>query len=257
MNEEEFENDLYRTFLACVAILVAAYKLNQSISSNWLITLRAKIEDGLEFWFGKFLEEVLGYSAATNEFANYYSKTQPVFNRYIDTLITELDNNTRQTIISSVQRLTEAGYPPNKVAQDIKGILGLTRPQSEAYIRRMRALRVQGIPEKRIERIMGAFYRKKLKERSKTIARTEAYRLINLGKLQAWREAVNSNLVDPVKARKVWVIHPDEKLCPICARIDEMGETPAIEEMFNTPLGQMLMPPAHPNCRCHVKLIFT
>jgi hypothetical protein len=84
---------------------------------------------------------------------------------------------------------------------------------------------------------------RKLRERAETIARTEVMTTLNYGQELAWDQAIGEGLIDPDDTLKVWVVTPDELLCPICEPM--AGEAVGIDEEF-----EVEGPPAHPNCRC-------
>lgn len=79
---------------------------------------------------------------------------------------------------------------------------------------------------------------KLMEHRARTIARTEVQRAANMGRYHAWEK---SGKVEG----KEWLTYFDDRTCPICAGLD--GERRKLSEPFS--IGVM-MPPAHPNCRC-------
>lgn len=78
-------------------------------------------------------------------------------------------------------------------------------------------------------------------KRATTIAQTESIRTFSSARLEVGRRL-------GIK-RKMWqtTISP----CPICAELNnkEIG----MEELFN---GELDGPPGHPNCKCHIKLVY-
>jgi hypothetical protein len=82
--------------------------------------------------------------------------------------------------------------------------------------------------------------------RVRTIAHTESMWAANEGQKELWAQAVEDGLLDGDEMQ-VWIVTPDDKLCPICEEQD--GMTVPIGEEF--PTGG---PPAHPNCRCTIGL---
>jgi SPP1 gp7 family putative phage head morphogenesis protein len=81
-------------------------------------------------------------------------------------------------------------------------------------------------------------------ERARTIARTETMRAVHQGQQEAWDQAVEDGYLTG-KEKRVWIVTPDDKLCPICDELD--GEEARLGKDYP---GGIDGPPAHPNCRC-------
>lgn len=81
-------------------------------------------------------------------------------------------------------------------------------------------------------------------DRAEVIARTESMRAVHEGQREGWEQAVEKGLLTGDE-RRVWIVTPDDILCPICEELEDEeadmdGEYP----------GGIDGPPAHPNCRC-------
>lgn len=87
------------------------------------------------------------------------------------------------------------------------------------------------------------------RSRARTIARTELMRASNQGRLQGMWQAADQGLVNPVAAKKQWVTSNFD-VCPICVPLN--GVTVGLKDSFGGP-GQA--PPAHPNCRCTIRML--
>ena len=87
------------------------------------------------------------------------------------------------------------------------------------------------------------------RSRARTIARTEIMRASNQGRLQGMVQAADAGLVNPISARKQWVTSRFD-VCEICVPLN--GRTIKIKESFGAP---GLAPPAHPNCRCTIRML--
>jgi hypothetical protein len=83
--------------------------------------------------------------------------------------------------------------------------------------------------------------------RVKTIAHTEAMTAANEGQKRLWDQAVKDGYLDG-NERVVWIVTPDDKLCPECEALEDT--TVSLGQEFSS--GG---PPAHPNCRCTVGLV--
>lgn len=120
---------------------------------------------------------------------------------------------------------TQAKWVQDRLARDLAS--GMSR--QEAYVQSR------------------AFTEQLLRQRAMVIARTEIMAAENMGQLEAWRQASRDGLL-PKEARKVWVMGPGA--CPTCAQVN--GRAVKLEDPF--PVVDVLVPPAHPNCRCTVGL---
>lgn len=87
--------------------------------------------------------------------------------------------------------------------------------------------------------------------RAETIARTETMRASNEGVQESWDQAVEEGLLTG-KEQQVWIVTPDDRLCPICEPLD--GVTAPLDGEFESDGETFNGPPAHPNCRCTVGL---
>jgi hypothetical protein len=88
-------------------------------------------------------------------------------------------------------------------------------------------------------------------ERAELIAETETMAASNGGVQEAWSQAVDEGLLTG-REEQVWIVTPDEVLCPICEGLD--GQTAPIDGQFESDGDTYDGPPAHPRCRCTVGL---
>jgi hypothetical protein len=105
-----------------------------------------------------------------------------------------------------------------------------------------------------IEKMVAAYTRKYLAYRARNIARTEAMRATNVGVFDAWRQAVDAQVVPEAMVRKQWIVAKDERLCEVCAPIPSMNTKLGVplKDLFKTPKGPQSLPPIHPSCRCTI-----
>lgn len=128
---------------------------------------------------------------------------------------------------------------------------GLTVRYADAVVNRAAKL-VQQNPEispVELRRKVDQYGAKLRRSRARTIARTELMRASNQGRLEGMWQAADRGLVDPTLAKKQWVTSSFD-VCPICVPLN--GVTVGIRDSFGPP-GQA--PPAHPNCRCTVRML--
>lgn len=160
--------------------------------------------------------------------------------------VTGVSHETRVAIRSVVAAGFRNGLPPRQMAKAILPSIGLTRRQAQAVVKFSAGMRA-GTPEATARARVDKYAAKLLKQRSMMIARTEIIKASTEGQLSLWREAQAKGLL-PAGAEKVWITTPDDRLCPVCEALD--GETVRLGGMFQTELGPVSGPPAHPNCRC-------
>ena len=103
-----------------------------------------------------------------------------------------------------------------------------------------------------IDKMVAAYKRKYLQFRSRTIARTESLRATNTGIQEAFRQAIEKGLLSEDLVRRRWVVAADERLCEVCAPVPGMNPPQGVKfaQPFATPVGPVMLPPLHPNCRC-------
>jgi SPP1 gp7 family putative phage head morphogenesis protein len=89
-------------------------------------------------------------------------------------------------------------------------------------------------------------------DRAEVIARTETMRASNQGLLESWDQATDKGLLTGSEL-KVWIVTPDDRLCPICEPLDE--EKRELDDTFNVDGDEIDGPPAHPRCRCTLGLV--
>lgn len=85
------------------------------------------------------------------------------------------------------------------------------------------------------------------------IARTETMRASNEGQSQAWDQAVDADLLTGAE-QQVWIVTPDDRLCPICGADGVDGQTVPLDGQFVIDGEYVDGPPLHPRCRCTVGL---
>lgn len=209
------------------------------------------------------------------------------------TLVREVTEESRRAVRQVVTETIETGEDYGKRAQRIKDAVGLTTRQAQAVSNyrdlltrapspravtikvnayrsglvsegtdrskldgladRYRArLEAPRSPE-RVDQLVEAYAERTLKRRAETISRTETIAATTQGQLEYWRQLIGGGVVDGAKARKEWIVTPDDRLCPLCEPM--AGVRVGVDESFETNAGTVDGPPLHPNCRCAVSLV--
>lgn len=166
-----------------------------------------------------------------------------IANRQAGRFVTRVGEETRTAIRAAIVEGVRGGASPAQVAKQIRAVVGLTERQARA----VENFRRKGATLQQIERYTARL----LKQRATTIARTETIAAANAGQQAAWQAAQRAGLL-PLDMKRTWITTPDDRLCPQCQAVG--GQVVGIDEPFRTPLGAVMNPPLHPNCRCAVAL---
>lgn len=193
-------------------------------------------------------------------------------------LIREVDQETRDGIREALRQGIERGDNPRDTARTIRQGIGLTSTQqravanyrrlleeaaqgdaaaaAEARGRRLRDRRFAikpGMSRAKIDKQVARYRDRYLKFRSETIARTESLRATNFANEETWRQAAEQGTVSEQAVRRLWLVALDERTCPQCRPIPSLNpQGVRLQQPFDTPVGQLQLPPVHPNCRCAV-----
>ena len=130
------------------------------------------------------------------------------------------------------------------------GMVGLDTRRALA-VENFRLAQIElGLPLSRVDELTERFAKRKLRERSLMIARTETMNALNRGQQIAWEQATKDGLLNKT-AKQEWIVTPDEILrnCPVCRTMD--GQLRPLGKTFLTGIGTSVSgPTAHPHCRC-------
>lgn len=178
-------------------------------------------------------------------------------------LIVEITSTTRQVVSMLVTRSQLEGWPPPRLAAEIRRHVGLHSRYSNAVLTYQRGLVAQGLPGGRIAELVTGYAERLKDARAMLIARTETLAAANHGQQMLWQQAYREGFLDPRYVRRKWVVTRDDKLCERCAQMATEERTYAgLFEPFagvNKVAGQwieqpVMTPPLHPGCRCAMVL---
>ncbi len=169
-------------------------------------------------------------------------------------LIRGIDLKTTQGVRAAIQQSFRDGIRPFDTAVKIKAIVGLT-PRQVQQVENHRGLLIsEGITGGTLRQRIDAFSDRLLTSRAQTIARTETIRAATAGEQLLWMQGVDEGLIDST-ARQFWIVTPDDRLCPICEAIPGLNPKGVpLGQTFDTPVGPITGPTAHPQCRCALAL---
>lgn len=106
------------------------------------------------------------------------------------------------------------------------------------------------------QQVADRYAQRLVKSRASNIARTETATAQNQGRLLHWQQLSEGGVINPNTTVKEWRTAPEfvsskTDVCPICEPMN--GIRAGIFDEF--PELGIVMPPAHPNCRCRAVLI--
>jgi hypothetical protein len=176
--------------------------------------------------------------------------------------------NFRAELETFHERKTGGGYGLGKKIDRVNGAQVFKpdasgKPKDGILERRLRDFRFDGqlkraaaqgkpLTEAQIDKMVTAYANKFRKFRANTIARTESMRALSMGTQEAWRQAAMEGKVDETLIRRFWKVAHDERTCEVCAPVPGMNpDGVGLAVPFATPKGPVMLPPLHPNCRCH------
>jgi 8-oxo-dGTP pyrophosphatase MutT (NUDIX family) len=195
-------------------------------------------------------------------------------------LITNLTTQSREAIRLAVAQATARGTPIGMLTQTIRGVLetvpavipsmtpgystqfaqaaqGLLPRQVSALGKYRQGLFLKGWANEKIETATLKKASQYRRQRAEMIARTETITATAAGQQALWEASAQQGLLDTSRAKRRWVITPDDRMCPSCGAIPGLNpEGVGLKEPFTTPNGPVMHPAAHPRCRCAVVLVF-
>lgn len=161
--------------------------------------------------------------------------------RYIRDYSWRIADSTRKAINAIVERAIREGIPPMSAARLIKEHIGLDARRSGALMSFRERLVGAGRSTAAVNRATERYGKKLLRNRARTIARTETMGAMNAGSLQSYKQARDEGFLDQ-DAGKEWMVADP---CEICAPLS--GEAVPLDKNFSNGLDA---PPAHPACKC-------
>jgi len=171
-------------------------------------------------------------------------------------LVTEVGLSTKQAIQRLVETGIRDGVAPDRLASRLMGVVGLRSDQVAAVERFRARLTADGVSPDRIDARVAKYADAQLRYRATMIARTETLDAAHAGQDELWNAAKGAGDLDPETTWRRWGVTQDDRLdLAVCEPMD--AQEVKLGEPFLTGDGREIMrPPAHPQCRCAVGLIF-
>lgn len=146
-------------------------------------------------------------------------------------LVTLITDETVDAIKAFVKDALDRGESMQRVARELRSLVGLTEPHMLAVSNRMAELIDEGLPTTRIESLVERYSNKLHRYRANMIARTESGFALEEGVVEGY---------DQMGVKKLrWIA--DEDACDYCKEQD--GNVYSIDEAHG-------LHPAHPQCEC-------
>ena len=168
--------------------------------------------------------------------------------------IVAISTTTREAIQGILARTWQSGQPIHAQAHEIRQLVGLTPTQAETVQHFREGLVTAGEPAGRVASLVDQRAAVLIRQRALAIARTETITAASQGQQMAWQASARTGLLDLQRFRRHWLTAEDEATClRVCVPIPGMNPNGvALDEPFQTPIGLVMMPAAHVNCRCTV-----
>lgn len=162
-------------------------------------------------------------------------------------LVTNFTTQQRRSVDAVVQFMGSNGRSNQEIAEAVRGVVGLTRRQTDALIKLEETMEARGATRREIVIATDRRRRQMEQQRAETIVRTEVGAAINEGIIAAAKgEDVGAN--DGLTSRLFIRAFPD--CCEQCAEIERSQPPNGIGVDDDWPTYGR--PPFHPRCRCVV-----
>lgn len=148
------------------------------------------------------------------------------------------------------------GARPDSMIDEISDTVGITVLQNQRLRRKRDAAVLGGLSRVIADKVRKDDAGRVRRSRAQTIARTETNDATTFSLTESWKRAAKEGLMPP-GTRKQWVAFSDDRSSEECEDLD--GDIVGLNEDFSTSAGQGFSgprPPAHPNCRSTIVLIF-
>ncbi len=178
-------------------------------------------------------------------------------------MVDAITDTAREAVRLIIVRAQREGRTVDAVTAEVRSVIGLHPRWANAVANRRRSLERSKtpIPPARIDALVAQYRSRLLDHQARTIARTELLRSSNMGAHEGYRQAVEAGAY-PEGVVREWVTAAEgvpyrkgtNRVCPVCRPLNGV-RVAGLDEPFVTPAGAVLFPPAHPACRCRIRLL--
>jgi hypothetical protein len=172
--------------------------------------------------------------------------------RYAAEHIKKINQDTRRAVREAIAGAIRDKRPPRDAARVIQSLVGTTRSQQKSLTRYAAQLAQQPTwaakSAAQKTKILKKYRDKLIRRRAQMIARTETIDALNAGSEVSWVQAQRQGLLGK-NASKEWVTTP-VGACSICRDLN--GQIVLLGKTFQSSIGALERPSAHPNCHCAI-----
>jgi len=195
-------------------------------------------------------EATLGAEIAV-QFGRVVPEALTAIETYAGTQIVGIGETTLKNVRAVIRSGFEDGRSMTQMMRDLEAFVGLTPRQTEAIETLRQRLLDAGKTRAQAQAQVDRAARRALQLRVENIARTESMYASNYGAYALLTQADRSGSLDPERVKRHWIVSPDERLCAQCQSTRSQNAAGVgLYEPFQTPLGPVMFPPLHPQCRC-------
>ena len=226
--------------------LTIAVEAWRAASETWRTTLVTALRDAVRAAATavgtRMVRDARIELAVTNPAAQQWAETQA------GGLIRQITADQRQSIWRVIGQAFTENLPTRQVAIRLTEQIGLHSRQAAALERFRADLVEKGLRTDRVSVLTRRARDRMVRRRARSIARTEVLRASNMGQQLLWEAAVDAGEWRAQDVRRVFIVTPDDRLCPVCAPLDGMIVGLADEFVSPTNGASALVPPIHPQC---------
>lgn len=162
--------------------------------------------------------------------------------------ITGLSKADLSAVQSILSQALYDGWSEPKTQLRIRQVVGLSKRDAVAVANYRSRLMKDGASSLSADKSADKYADRLRKRRAEVIADYELRKAQHEARRELWEEARNDGRISPYAVR-VWKTHKDERTCPVCRPLNGR-RTSVVKGAYATGGGEVLTPPAHPNCRC-------
>lgn len=180
-------------------------------------------------------------------FVSGLQETQQAVDTYVGLQMRDITATSRAAIRAVLREGWTTGQAPSALARALEQVVGLT-PRQGATLAMLRAtMAAEGKTSRQITQAVEQAAVRGVQQRARVIAETETQTTVQMGKLDGLTQAIRGGALHSDTLRRFWISEEDGRECPICRAIPGLNpDGVAYDEPFQTPVGPLMTPTAHP-----------
>jgi hypothetical protein len=183
------------------------------------------------------------------------AQDQARLSAYIAARVVLLMTTTQAALPCIVRRAMHPEVPMHSQVTEIVAQIGLTEPQTSTVVHYREGLEEAEFTSEYLDTLVMRRTQTLLQQRAEAIAETELMAAVNQGVRWAVEDAVLAGKLVGSQVRRYWTL-ADEDACMRCRKIaGDYRKGVGLNEAFQTAVGPVMNPPAHPFCRCVVDYV--